>query len=174
MNRKFAICFACAAALAFAFLLSGQSSAPAQRASVDDPNYLPRVTPIKPGMAPKMKVDVLPALPSRTFLRALQRRRRIDVGHDRFRREEQSQDQRSSRAGRHQLRRGLGLRSRLRARSSASISIRKASWSHCRARSRCKKASRSSTLTWFSCWWMGPCMAAIWWKRTSTRLLICS
>ncbi|MGB6943390.1 MAG: DUF296 domain-containing protein [Bryobacteraceae bacterium] len=68
MNRKLAICFAGAAALAFAFLVSGQSSAPAERAPVDDPNYLPRVTPIKPGMAPKMKVDVLPALPSRTFL----------------------------------------------------------------------------------------------------------
>lgn len=75
MNRKLAICFAGAAALAFAFLVSGQSSAPAERAPVDDPNYLPRVTPIKPGMAPKMKVDVLPAFPVAHVPRALQRRR---------------------------------------------------------------------------------------------------
>jgi uncharacterized protein len=49
----------CIAALAFG--LSGQST------PTDDPNYLPRVTPINPGMAPKMKVDPLPAVPSRTF-----------------------------------------------------------------------------------------------------------
>jgi hypothetical protein len=54
-------------ALAFALVLNGQS-APPERAPVDDPNYLPRVTPIQPGMAPKMKVDVLPAVPSRSFL----------------------------------------------------------------------------------------------------------
>lgn len=54
------------ASLSFAFLLIGQS-APPQHAPVDDPNYLPRVTPIKPGMAPKMKVEPLPAVPSRTF-----------------------------------------------------------------------------------------------------------
>jgi len=39
----------------------------AQSAPVSDPNYLPRVTPIQPGMAPKMKVEPLPAVPSRTF-----------------------------------------------------------------------------------------------------------
>jgi uncharacterized protein len=31
------------------------------------PEYLPRVTPIEPGMAPKMTVQPLPAEPSRTF-----------------------------------------------------------------------------------------------------------
>jgi predicted DNA-binding protein with PD1-like motif len=36
-------------------------------AQTDDPNYLPRVTPVKPGMAPKMNVQPLPAVPSRTF-----------------------------------------------------------------------------------------------------------
>jgi uncharacterized protein len=50
-------------AFAFAVGLSAQTAAP-----VDDPNYLPRVTPIKPGMAPKMKVEALPAVPSRTFI----------------------------------------------------------------------------------------------------------
>ena len=49
-----------------ALALYGQS-APPERAPIEDPNYLPRVTPIKPGMAPKMKVDPLPAVPSRTF-----------------------------------------------------------------------------------------------------------
>jgi len=49
-----------------ALALYGQS-APPERAPIEDPNYLPRVTPIKPGMAPKMKVDPLPAAPSRTF-----------------------------------------------------------------------------------------------------------
>lgn len=52
----------------FAFALGlGAQSGPPEKAVIDDPNYLPRVTPIKPGMAPKMKVDPLPALPSRTF-----------------------------------------------------------------------------------------------------------
>lgn len=55
------------ASLAIAFMLSGQSSAPPEKAPIDDPNYLPRVTPIKPGMAPKMTVQPLPAVPSRTF-----------------------------------------------------------------------------------------------------------
>jgi uncharacterized protein len=54
------------ASLSFALALGGQS-APPERAPVNDPNYLPRVTPIKPGMAPKMKVEELPAAPSRTF-----------------------------------------------------------------------------------------------------------
>jgi uncharacterized protein len=49
-------------AFAVAAGLSAQTAAPA-----DDPNYLPRVTPIKPGMAPKMKVETLPASPSRSF-----------------------------------------------------------------------------------------------------------
>jgi uncharacterized protein len=55
------------ASLAIAFMLSGQSSAPLEKVPIDDPNYLPRVTPIKPGMAPKMTVQPLPAVPSRTF-----------------------------------------------------------------------------------------------------------
>lgn len=54
------------ASLALAFVLIGQS-APPEHATVDDPNYLPRVVPIKPGLAPKMKVEVLPAVPSREF-----------------------------------------------------------------------------------------------------------
>ena len=49
-----------------ALFIYGQS-APPERAVVDDPNYLPRVTPFKPGMAPKMTVQPLPAVPSRTF-----------------------------------------------------------------------------------------------------------
>lgn len=52
---------------ASACALSAQS-APPEHAPIDDPNYLPRVTPIQPGMAPKMKVDPLPAVPSRSFL----------------------------------------------------------------------------------------------------------
>jgi predicted DNA-binding protein with PD1-like motif len=52
--------------LALAWALSAQS-APPERAAVIDPNYLPRVTPIPPGLAPKMKVQPLPAAPSRTF-----------------------------------------------------------------------------------------------------------
>jgi predicted DNA-binding protein with PD1-like motif len=66
MKRYGLICFAAAAALAFASVLIGQS-ARSERATIDDPNYLPRVTPIKPGMAPKMTVEPLPAVPSRTF-----------------------------------------------------------------------------------------------------------
>jgi len=54
------------ASLSFALIAGGQS-APPERAPVNDPDYLPRVTPIKPGMAPKMKVEVLPAVPTRTF-----------------------------------------------------------------------------------------------------------
>jgi uncharacterized protein len=54
-------------AFASALILSAQSAAPPERAVIDDPNYLPRVIPIKPGMAPKMKVEPLPAVPSRTF-----------------------------------------------------------------------------------------------------------
>jgi len=61
MNRC-VLCF-----LGFALVLSAQSAAP-ERAVVDDPNYLPRVTPIKPGQAPKMKIQALPAAPSRSFL----------------------------------------------------------------------------------------------------------
>jgi uncharacterized protein len=53
-------------ALAATLVLSAQSGPP-ERTTVDDPNYLPRITPIKPGMAPKMKVDPLPAVPSRSF-----------------------------------------------------------------------------------------------------------
>jgi uncharacterized protein len=53
-------------ALALSLTLNAQSGPP-DRATIDDPNYLPRVTPTKPGMAPKMKVDPLPAVPSRTF-----------------------------------------------------------------------------------------------------------
>ncbi len=49
-------------AFAFAVGLSAQTAP-----TFDDPNYLPRVTPIKPGMAPKMKVEPLPAVPSRSF-----------------------------------------------------------------------------------------------------------
>lgn len=52
--------------LALAIVLIGQSTAP-ERAAVNDPNYLPRVTPIKPGMAPKMKIELLPSTPSRNF-----------------------------------------------------------------------------------------------------------
>ena len=54
-------------ALASALILSAQSASPPERTVIDDPNYLPRVTPIKPGMAPKMTVQPLPAVPSRTF-----------------------------------------------------------------------------------------------------------
>jgi len=61
MNRP-AVCL-----FAFALALSAQSAAP-ERTTVDDPNYLPRVTPIKPGQAPKMKIQALPAAPSRSFL----------------------------------------------------------------------------------------------------------
>jgi uncharacterized protein len=41
--------------------LAGQSAAP------NDSNYLPRIVPVKPGQAPKMKVETLPASPSRSF-----------------------------------------------------------------------------------------------------------
>lgn len=54
------------ASLAFAIIVIGQS-APPERTAVNDPNYLPRVTPIKPGMAPKMKVEPLAATPSHNF-----------------------------------------------------------------------------------------------------------
>lgn len=47
------------------FLVLCTQAAPPEHAPTDDPNYLPRVTPIKPGMAPKMNVQ--PAVPSRTF-----------------------------------------------------------------------------------------------------------
>ena len=47
--------------VAVAFGLRGQSTPAA------DSDYLPRVTPIQPGMAPKMNVQPLPALPSRAF-----------------------------------------------------------------------------------------------------------
>jgi uncharacterized protein len=66
MTRTF-LSIAGAVALVFAGMLSGQSAAPADHAVLDDPNYLPRVTPVKPGMAPKMNVQPLPASPSRTF-----------------------------------------------------------------------------------------------------------
>jgi uncharacterized protein len=46
--------------IAFGLVVSAQSA-------TEDPNYLPRITPIKPGMAPKMKVDPLPTAPSRNF-----------------------------------------------------------------------------------------------------------
>ena len=36
-------------------------------AAQDDPNYLPRVIQVKPGLAPKMNVVPLPAAPSRNF-----------------------------------------------------------------------------------------------------------
>lgn len=52
--------------LALAIVVIGQSTAP-EHTAVNDPNYLPRVTPIKPGMAPKMKIEPLPAAPSRNF-----------------------------------------------------------------------------------------------------------
>lgn len=52
--------------LAGSLSLAAQPAAP-PNAPVNDPDYLPRVTPIKPGMAPKMKVDPLPAAPSRSF-----------------------------------------------------------------------------------------------------------
>jgi predicted DNA-binding protein with PD1-like motif len=47
-------------------VLPGQSSSPTERPPIDDPDYLPRVTLIKPGWAPKM-VEPLPAAPSRSF-----------------------------------------------------------------------------------------------------------
>ncbi|MBV9771760.1 MAG: DNA-binding protein [Bryobacterales bacterium] len=65
MTRNVSV-FTSAAALAFATILSGQSPAPAEHPPANDPNYLPRVTPIKPGMAPKMSVKPLPAI-SRNF-----------------------------------------------------------------------------------------------------------
>lgn len=48
-------------------LLVASLSLAAQSAPPNDPDYLPRIVPVKPGMAPKMKVDVLPASPSRSF-----------------------------------------------------------------------------------------------------------
>jgi uncharacterized protein len=59
------IFLAALSSVAFAMIVIGQSAAP-ERAPVNDPNYLPRVTPIKPGMAPKMKIEPLGAA-SRNF-----------------------------------------------------------------------------------------------------------
>ena len=67
MKTLYGACAMAAGMLVISFGLNAQS-APPERAPVDDPNYLPRVTPIKPGMAPKMKISPLPAAPSRSFL----------------------------------------------------------------------------------------------------------
>jgi uncharacterized protein len=48
-------------------LLAACLSLAAQSPAPNDPNYLPRIVPVKPGMAPKMKVETLPAAPSRSF-----------------------------------------------------------------------------------------------------------
>ncbi len=48
-------------------LLAASLSLAAQSAAPNDPNYLPRIVPVKPGLAPKMKVETLPASPSRSF-----------------------------------------------------------------------------------------------------------
>jgi hypothetical protein len=127
---------------------------------IDDPNYLPRVTPVKPGMAPKMKVDPLSAGPSRTFRVTFSTGDELMSGMTEF-------------AEKNNLRisevRGLG------GISSAVVSAydpekgafkrfnidQKGYWFHCKVRSRFKMANRPFTPTWSSCLWTVPCTEGI-------------